>query len=391
MKKNRTIAYILGVCAILGVSLSLSACSLDYYKNIVQESVITNEEIESLNINGYYYSQLTDDEKQVYASILRALKEYKTETAFIPVSLESFYRASRAVSNDYPKFYWSGDYKAKNFAGIVNRIEFDVPENVKETEDKIEENVNEILEGIDSNASDYEKVKYFYETIIDNVDYEENPRDQDIRSVFLDKKSVCAGYSRAFLYLCQKSDIPCIYVEGIVNDKDLHAWNEVELDGEYYGVDITWGDPVFEEDTTDWSSNEPISYTYLNVNDTDMFKTHKIDCVIEAISKTQQQFTYPSCRSNKYNYYVQEGAYFDTYNRVEVGNYIGNKFFNSGVKNLEIKFSDKAAFDEAYGDLFSDNKPYIYSILDRYGSTFANASVTYITDKDTNVIAISIN
>ena len=83
--------------------------------------------------------------------------------------------------------------------------------------------------------------------------------------------------------------------------------------------------------------------------------------------------------------------YFDTYNRVEVGNYIGNKFFNSGVKNLEIKFSDKAAFDEAYGDLFSDNKPYIYSILDRYGSTFANASVTYITDKDTNVIAISIN
>ena len=390
MKKIKIGAYILAGCAAMLGLFSLSACSFSDAR-IAQENLITKDEIADLNIKGYYYSQLKDDEKIVYASLLAALKGYKSETDFIPVSVDSFYRADYAVANDYPQFYWSGDYTANGIGGVVNHIKYNITEDIKETDKKIEENVNEILAGIDSKASDYEKVKYFYETIVNNVDYEENPKDQDIRSVFLDKKSVCAGYSRAFLYLCQKANIPCIYVEGIVNNKDLHAWNEVELDGDYYGVDVTWGDPVFEGDTKYETEDEPISYTYLNVSDQDMFKTHKIDCIIKKISKTDQQFTYPTCTANKYNYYIQEGAYFDTYNRGDVGNYIASKFLNSGLKNLEIKFSNSVAFNNAMDDLFSDNRHYIYSILDSYGSTFKNASVTYVTDEDTNVIAISIN
>ena len=312
------------------------------------------------------------------------------ETTFAPVSVNEFYRADYAIANDYTQFYWSGNYTAQETQGSVNSIRYDITDDIKETDKKIEESVDKILSGIDPKATDYEKVKYFYETIVNTVDYEENDNDQDIRSVFLDRKSVCAGYSKAFLYLCQRVDIPCIYVEGEVNDKELHAWNEVKLGGEYYGVDVTWGDPVFEDKGSQWSASQPISYTYLNVTDKDMFKTHKVDCVIEDISKTEQQFTYPACTAVEYNYYVQEGAFFKEYDRKKVGKYLGRKFADEGARSVEIKFSDPDSFNKALSDLFDEKNASIYTVLDEYYGGFANVEVSYVTDKDTNVIGISI-
>lgn len=54
---------------------------------------------------------------------------------------------------------------------------------------------------------------------------------------------VCEGYARAFKVLCDRVDIPCVLVEGLANGGD-HMWNYVQLDGNWYGVDVTWNDPV---------------------------------------------------------------------------------------------------------------------------------------------------
>ena len=57
--------------------------------------------------------------------------------------------------------------------------------------------------------SDYERVKLLYDWIIDRSDYvnkEEN--NQNMLSVFLDKKAVCAGYSKSFKYLLDQLHIP---------------------------------------------------------------------------------------------------------------------------------------------------------------------------------------
>ena len=147
---------------------------------------------------------------------------------------------------------------------------------------------------------------------------------------------------------------------------------------------------MFEDKGSQWSASQPISYTYLNVTDKDMFKTHKVDCVIEDISKTEQQFTYPACTAVEYNYYVQEGAFFKEYDRKKVGKYLGRKFADEGARSVEIKFSDPDSFNKALSDLFDEKNASIYTVLDEYYGGFANVEVSYVTDKDTNVIGISI-
>lgn len=61
---------------------------------------------------------------------------------------------------------------------------------------------------------------------------------------------VCDGYSRAFKVLCGRLNIPCVLVDGYARASaeskgEFHMWNSVQLpDGKWYGVDVTWNDPV---------------------------------------------------------------------------------------------------------------------------------------------------
>lgn len=56
---------------------------------------------------------------------------------------------------------------------------------------------------------------------------------------------VCEGYSKAFQYLCDLSDITCYTVSGIMSGgtgAGPHMWNIVANNGKYYLADITNSD-----------------------------------------------------------------------------------------------------------------------------------------------------
>lgn len=68
---------------------------------------------------------------------------------------------------------------------------------------------------------------------------------------------VCGGYSSTFKLFMDMVGIPCVTVPGFANTGEAHAWNKVQLDGEWYCVDTTWNDPV---DGDPW-------HVYFNVRD----------------------------------------------------------------------------------------------------------------------------
>lgn len=53
--------------------------------------------------------------------------------------------------------------------------------------------------------------------------------------------TVCAGYSQLYQDLLQRAGIDCKYV---VSEEMNHGWNIVNIDGQWYHVDLTWDDPT---------------------------------------------------------------------------------------------------------------------------------------------------
>ena len=70
-------------------------------------------------------------------------------------------------------------------------------------------------------------------------------------------KALCEGYSKAFKVIMDKLGIPCVLVAGpacngidgvdsqgnkLESTYEPHMWNAVRVEGEWYGVDVTWND-----------------------------------------------------------------------------------------------------------------------------------------------------
>lgn len=81
-----------------------------------------------------------------------------------------------------------------------------------------------------------------------------------------EKGPVCEGYSEAFKVLCDAVGIPCVLVDGdsktSPNDTPgAHMWNCVRMeDGNWYGVDVTWNDPVYGNENNAVSGVENEDY-----------------------------------------------------------------------------------------------------------------------------------
>lgn len=58
-------------------------------------------------------------------------------------------------------------------------------------------------------------------------------------------KVICYGYSSSFQLLMDMLGIQCLTVDGTANwENGPHSWNMVNLDGDWYHVDVGWDDPV---------------------------------------------------------------------------------------------------------------------------------------------------
>lgn len=55
---------------------------------------------------------------------------------------------------------------------------------------------------------------------------------------------ICEGYARAFKVLCDAAGVSCVIADGDGGGVS-HMWNNVCIDGKWYGVDVTWDDPGF--------------------------------------------------------------------------------------------------------------------------------------------------
>lgn len=114
---------------------------------------------------------------------------------------------------------------------------------------EIENVKNQILSQKTGDA--YQDIKMVHDYLIDSVEYDttlSNPNIYNIYGALVSKLSVCEGYAKAYKYLMDALGIPCVIVIGTGTNSsgqsENHAWNYVQINNIWYGVDTTWDDPV---------------------------------------------------------------------------------------------------------------------------------------------------
>ena len=169
--------------------------------------------------------------------------------------------------------------------------------------------LNEVLDKTGARQlTTVEAVKVLHDYLVLELKYDESYREtsHSPEGVMRNKTAVCDGYARTMQLLLSLVDIESEVVCGTA-DNQPHAWNLVNIEGDWYHVDVTWDDPVPDVEGK-------VRYHCFLKNDVAMAKTHTWETEI-------------TCTKNEYQTYVYQNVICDSYEALKdvYRNQIGSK------------------------------------------------------------------
>ena len=299
-------------------------------------------------LSGFDYDQLSAGQKSAYEQLYTGVSGRKSEFYINAESAEDVGPALRALLGDHPEFFWiTGSASIYGFPGPgIKRItlEFNIdPAEIDSQQAMIEAEAAGYLEQIYDGMSEYEKVRLAYEYVIRNTDYVMGaPQSQNIQSSMIYHQSVCAGYAREFKYLLDRAGVFCAYVEGDITDStdgssEAHAWNLVMIDGEYYYLDATEGDPYFVQAEEQAGMAREADYSYMCLTSEDLMRMGYVP---------SERYAVPETYARTWDYYVVNGYYHDHFDYDEIRSTLMSAA-ETGENSVYMKFSDFESYAAA--------------------------------------------
>jgi len=275
----------------------------------------------------YQYSFLSGTEKEAYDRIFRSIPEGKSvvDVSDLQIPKERANEVTQKIMADCPQFFFLSktvSYTYSPDTGMLMEYHFlyndgtaeDAFENGtlvhKADRSRIDGQIREfnrkvaqVLPLVPVSASAPEKEKILHDWIVSNTEYDTEaarigadapalPGAYNAYGALCEGKATCEGYAKLFQYLCYCVGIRGTQISGIA-DGGPHMWNGVELDGEWYLIDVTWDDPTGAE-------REYPVYSYYNLPATDMNKDHQ---------PRESSLRIPECTSDALVYYRKYALY----------------------------------------------------------------------------------
>lgn len=174
---------------------------------------------------------------------------------------------------------WIGSesYNAKDYT-ITFQYHYDLnAAMLQQWRGETEQAVRYLLENVVAqDMPDYQKVLLIHDWIINNTRYNTANLEEEgnhlAYGALVKGSCVCMGYAEAGLIMFQAAGLDTCYISGeatnSAGDTESHAWNAVNVDGEWYHVDMTWDDP------TSADNQDILRHNYFMVTDSQLAQDH---------------------------------------------------------------------------------------------------------------------
>lgn len=186
--------------------------------------------------------------RQVYNAIYEAIdaqQSYLDVSGWQIKDYEIMYIFTDVMYNS-PEFFYA-DQKLVyryNTKGYVTSLSFSYNMSyTKRTECKAfyEQEISYLVQEVEAFAlSDAEKALYVHDALISSYAYDTEETIFDAYNFLKERKGVCQAYALCYIAIMRELDIPCFMV---VSKEMNHSWNMVQIDGEWYHVDLVFDDP----------------------------------------------------------------------------------------------------------------------------------------------------
>lgn len=348
MDKKMAIFFLIFILAVLMVFLYLRVPA-------VQEKVAsyTEEDFTPDNI----YSDLKSISERLDEEIINGAESFTiylkdmdvNEINQINESLDgvygsgSTYQQVGSVGDSYKKITISIERTTNYYAVQAYLKKEPIPKNEVKAQHLYEVIKNILDTQISLGMTDYQKELALHDYLVTHCRYSENtyqPAGSDIYRAYgalVNQDAVCNGYAEALQILLLCAGIKSQFVVGTAGGVS-HAWNLVQLGGEWYHLDATWNDPLPDR------GSETI-HPYFNVTDEIMEKSH-----------TWEKEDYPAADSLDFNYYRQSNSYFGSFEEYKMSAY--NTMVYAGANRYEAVIENYTVVDDDMQFIFENNSKY---------------------------------
>ncbi|EPY2306115.1 cell wall-binding repeat-containing protein [Clostridium sporogenes] len=310
-------------------------------ENITLTAVVkrgTVKKNKEFNIKVKALEKLVANNTQEFCDIIRDVLE-RVEPS-VSIKLQGDYEELRVIESlmflySMPSRYPEVDYgcpeiktKLKDNQGGSDIFEGEVDVSITYKLDKVtidmekaavKAKVQEIIKNvIKEGMSDVEKELVLHDYIVKNTEYNMYnhnnkiilPDDCNAYGVLVKGIGTSEGYSKAMYELLKAAGIECKYVTGIsVHNSvggDGHSWNIVKLEDEWYNLDVTWDEPIFNKNGSN-NSLDKVNHTYFNIPDSTFNLDHK--------RGMYENDEYAKCTATKYSYENIDTSQFVSYGK----------------------------------------------------------------------------
>ncbi|WP_274306984.1 transglutaminase domain-containing protein [Solibacillus daqui] len=204
--------------------------------------------------------------------------------------LDDAFEQSHLYKAFYTQHCANRSYRYRSLSKNRVKVDFTLSYRMNRTQEKdMLAEITEVLAQITTPAmSTLQKIVAVHDYIVRTYSYEMHTKGSPfaVSTFMAEKRGVCMAYALLFEKMMHMLDIPCYYVIGKADGEGDagHAWNMVQLDGDWYHVDVTW------DDIGHAYEHHEIRYCYFLLTDDQIANNHQWDLDL-----------YPPCTSDHFH------------------------------------------------------------------------------------------